>query len=62
MLHHPEFPKHSRHARLFELIRQRNLAEAARHRPPPAASLMTNDELIFLKAAEQSFGSDRAIL
>jgi hypothetical protein len=58
MLNHPEFPKSSRHARLFELIRQRNLAEAARHRAPAPAISAANDELIFLQAAERSLGGE----
>lgn len=55
MFEHPNLPPLPRHARLFELIRQRNLAEAVKSRPQPRHGFGEVDELIFLKRAENSF-------
>ena len=44
-----------RHARLFELLRQRNLAEIASKRPSRRVPLGSADEFQFIKTAEASF-------
>ena len=55
MLHKPDAPALSRHARLFELLRQENVALSRKARtglPEPAEQ---NAALAFRKMAERSF-------
>ncbi|MCR9111902.1 MAG: hypothetical protein NXH84_01440 [Rhodobacteraceae bacterium] len=49
-----------RHARLFELLRQRNLAEIASKRQARPVTPGSSDEFQFLKRAEASFAPERA--
>ena len=51
----------SRHARLFELIRQRNLAEARRHRCLTAESADPADSRMFMLHAERSLHADPSV-
>lgn len=51
----------SRHARLFELIRQRNVAEARRHCSLPAESANFAESRLFILRAEQSLHADPSV-